>query len=285
MIGDQGYIPCGMLLVVDVGNSSSTFAVFAEPRLLKEFRLKTRRDWTRQEWAVAIEAGLAQLDLSVQKVTQIAMCSVVAEVGDLIVSGLQESFGLVTVVIDVALVAKQVRIHYTPMHDVGIDRLVAGVAALHRYQDRIAEQSLGGVLVVDLGTATTFDVLSNSPEYFGGAIAPGVGIGASALVACAPRLPRVAMTAPASVLGQDTVSSLQSGIVLGYAALVEGMLVRLRKEAQKRIAGELLVVLTGGFAAMISEQLEKTQRHVLDDRLLLEGIALLHRRTRTIPVI
>jgi type III pantothenate kinase len=161
-------------------------------------------------------------------------------------------------------------VHYESPRDVGADRIVNGVAAYERY--RAEAEGPFGVLVVDFGTAITLDVISPRGEYLGGAIAPGVAISTEALFTHASKLPRVDLVVPTVAIGRSTVQSMQSGIVFGYAALVDGLV--------RRMLGELdfvpKVLATGSLAALVAELCETV--HAVDDLLTLEGLRLIHGR-------
>ncbi len=166
-------------------------------------------------------------------------------------------------------------IRYDPPQDVGADRIVTAVAAHERYgKGKGAKGGNCGVIVVDFGTATTFDVVSPGPEYLGGVIAPGIGISADALFSRAARLPRVDVVKPGRVVGRSTVGAVQSGLVFGYISLVEGLVSRIKGELDWPCA----VLATGGFAQLLSE--ESPLIDVADDTLVLEGLRLIYERNR-----
>jgi type III pantothenate kinase len=164
-------------------------------------------------------------------------------------------------------------IRYDPPQDVGADRIVSAVAAYHRYA-RIDEGEPVGIIVVDFGTATTFDVVSPKPEYLGGAIAPGIGIGADALFTRAARLPRVEISRPPQAIGKNTVHALQSGLLYGYVALVEGMITRVARET----TWKNVVVATGGLAPLVARETRAID--VVDDNLMLDGLRIIYERNR-----
>ena len=166
-------------------------------------------------------------------------------------------------------------IRYDPPQDVGADRIVTAVAAHARHQQSAEE----GLIVVDFGTATTFDVVSPRPEYLGGAIAPGIGISADALFTRAAKLPRVDAAKPATVIGRNTVAAIQSGLVYGYVGLVEGIIARMKAE----LDWPSRVVATGGFAPLVAR--ESTAIDVVDDTLVLEGLRLIYARNRKAGIV
>jgi type III pantothenate kinase len=155
---------------------------------------------------------------------------------------------------------------------VGADRIVAAVAAHDRYARPAPAQPAGAVFIVDFGTATTFDVVSPTPEYLGGVIAPGVGISADALFQRAAKLPRVDVSRPATVVGRNTVGAIQSGLFYGYVGLVEGMQRRIRAS----IPWPARAIATGGLARKVTPETDAID--LVDDNLMLEGLRLLYWR-------
>lgn len=262
-----------MLLAIDVGNSNTSVGVFSAAELRCELRLVTQRNWTRDELAVAIERVLALAGIRFADLRDAIVASVVPPVVGPLVRALSHYAGLHALVVEPGL-DTGMPILYDPPHEVGADRIVAAVAAHHRYGRASASEPARGVLVVDFGTATTFDVVTPAPEYRGGVIAPGIGISADALFARAAKLPRVDIARPARVIGTNTIMAVQSGLLYGYVSLVEGMI--------RRICGELeypvKVVATGGFAPDVARETDVID--AVDDALVLEGLRLIHARHR-----
>ncbi len=271
-----------MLLAIDVGNSNTCVGVFAGESLRCELRLSTRREATRDEVAIALERALALSGLGFTDLGDAVMASVVPPVLPAWKQALSRYVGLDPLVIGPG-VRTGMPIRYDPPQDVGADRIVSSVAAYHRYggtnaitvEGRAsADEGPRGVVVVDFGTATTFDVVSPKPEYLGGVIAPGIGISADALFTRAAKLPRVDIARPASVIGRNTVNAIQSGLVYGYVSLVEGVLQRIRSE----LRWPVVVVGTGGFAVDVAR--ESGCIEIVDNSLVLEGLRLVHARNR-----
>ena len=267
-----GYCPLPMLLAVDVGNSNTSLGVFEGAQLRCELHLSTRRNWTRDELAVAIQQVLGLQGLDFSKIDSAAVACVVPPVLGPLHAALEQYTNVEPLVVGPG-VKTGMPVRYDPPQDVGADRVVSAVAAHERY----AKSASKGVIVVDFGTATTFDVVSPKPEYLGGVIAPGVGISADALFARAAKLPRVDIVRPAQVVGKSTVGSIQSGLVFGYASMVEGMLRRIDDE----LDWDSIVVGTGGFARTAAREVAEIE-HV-DDTLMLEGLRLIHERNRGKP--
>ncbi|RMH00558.1 MAG: type III pantothenate kinase [Deltaproteobacteria bacterium] len=249
-----------MLLAVDVGNTNTTLGVFTGDRLDAELRLSTRRDWTRDEVAIGFERALALAGRPLEDVRVAVVACVVPPVLPAVVEALERYAGVSPLVVGPGI-RTGMQIRYDPPQDVGADRVVTAVAAWHRYGG-----DGKGVVIVDCGTATTFDVVSPVPEYLGGVIAPGIGIGADALFARAAKLPRIDLSLPARAVGRNTADAMRSGVVLGHVAMVDGMLARIRDE----VDFPFVTVATGGFGRVLAGRLPAVDHH--DDTLVLEGL-------------
>jgi type III pantothenate kinase len=261
-----------MLLCVDVGNSHTTLGVFEGATLRCELRVSTRRGWTRDEVAAALAQALNLAGLGFDALTDAVVASVVPPALGPLCEALRQYAQIDPLVVGPG-VKTGMPIRYDPPQDVGADRIVTAVAAHKRYGTADDGTPLG-VVVVDFGTATTFDVVSPVPEYLGGAIAPGIGISADALFARAAKLPRVDTRRPPSVVGRTTVASIQSGLVLGYVGLVEGLIARIKDEVDWPVR----VIATGGFATTIAAESDAID--LVDDALVLEGLRDIHARNR-----
>lgn len=258
-----------MLLAIDVGNTNIVFGLFDGPRLGESWRLDTLRGRTADELRVLVSRFFAEAGLETGRVTGAVLSSVVPPLTETVTTLVRDMFGLDALVVDAFNAGLRVR--YRPPEDVGADRLVNGLAALDRYGE--AGRSL---VVVDFGTATTFDVISAAGDYMGGVICPGVEISADALFQRAARLPRVDVRRPETVVGSSTAGSMQSGLYFGYVAMVEGLMARLRDE----LGGErpALGVATGGLAATIAAETAAIDR--VDPDLTLHGLRLAWGRNR-----
>lgn len=254
-----------MLLVVDVGNTHTVLGLYEAKKLVHHFRVQSERGRTEDEYHVLF-ATLVQLAGVVPKdITSSIMASVVPPLTESIVRAVRRAFGHEIVVVGPGIKTGMPILYENP-REVGADRIVNAIAAYDRVR--------AGVIVVDFGTATTFDCVSTRGEYLGGAIAPGIGLSADALFTRAARLPKAEIVRPPHVLGRNTVHSMQSGLVFGYAGLVDGMIERLRAE----MGYPCTVLATGGEAMLIRSE-SKTIDDV-DQHLTLDGLRILFERQK-----
>ena len=235
-----------MLLTIDVGNTNIVLGVFEGQLLCESWRLATRRDRTADELQVLVRALFEKRGLDIKQISGAVLSSVVPPLTVTVSEMVRQFFGLEMLTVDATNAGLPVRYHLP--EDVGADRLVNGVAAVAKYGN--AERP---IIVVDFGTATTFDVISAAGEYLGGVICPGVEISADALFQRAARLTRVDVRRPAKVIGTSTVGSIQSGLYFGYVSMVEGIVARLSDE----LGGipSPVCVATGGLAEVIAGEI------------------------------
>lgn len=248
-----------MLLAVDVGNTETVAGVFREEELAWRWRMATVPDRTADELALLFGGFLAQQELSFDRnVTGVVISSVVPSATQALRDMVSRYFRFPAVIVEPG-VKTGVPVLTDNPKEVGADRVVNALAAFTAYG--------GPVVVVDFGTATTFDSVSENGEYLGGAIAPGLQVAARALFEHTARLPLVELVAPRSVIGKNTVESVQSGLVYGYAAMVDGMVERIAKEL-----GQPTVVATGGLAPMVIAECRTVDHH--EPWLTLQGLRL-----------
>ncbi len=251
-----------MLLVIDVGNTNTVIGVYDGEDLKHDWRIRTVRDATADEFNVLANALFSDKGVNRSKIEKIVISSVVPSAVPILNAFCERYLGLTPVWINPDSVKKLMPILYNNPNEVGADRIVNAVAAYKKYKTAL--------IIIDFGTATTFDVISEKGEYLGGAIVPGVMISSDALFQKASRLPRVEIfKAPEKVIGKDTIDSIKSGIIHGNASMVDGMVERMTKE----MSSTPRVLATGGLAPLISG-LSKTIEKV-EQSLTLEGLRII----------
>ncbi len=260
-----------MLLAIDVGNTQTVFGVYDGEELVCHLRLSTDRNRTTDEYAVQVRSLLAERDLSFAKMRAAVLASVVPPLTRSFVRLCETRLGAPPLVVGPGIKTGMPVLYENP-REVGADRIVNAVAGYELY--RTAPGGPLGVIVVDFGTATTFDVISPRGEYLGGAISPGVGIATEALFQRASKLPRIELGIPPSAVGKNTVTSMQAGILFGYAGLVDGMVARMMGELDFTPR----VIATGGLARLIAAHTRAVER--CEDHLTLFGLRLLWARNQ-----
>jgi len=255
-----------MLLVLDIGNTETELGLFplredgsAAPELTAQWRISTSQRQTSDEYGVLIRQLFAMRGFELTEVKGIIVASVVPPLESLVRQMCERYFGIKALLIEPGI-KTGMPVHYDNPAEVGADRIVNAVAAYEK-----CKQSC---VVVDFGTATTFDAVSERGEYMGGVIAPGIGISADALFQRTARLPRVDIKRPPHVIGSNTVHSLQSGLFHGYVGLVDGILDRVLAEL-----GPARVIATGGMAPLIAGGSRYLSE--IDDALTLEGLRII----------
>jgi len=254
-----------MLLVIDIGNTNTSLGVFDGENLTANWRLTTARERTGDEWGVHTRNLFALAGLDFKSIDAIAIASVVPPLNFTLKRMAEVYFRVTPLFVD-HTIETGVPILYQPPSDVGADRIVDAVAAIHKYG--------APCIVVDFGTATTFDAINATGEYLGGVITPGITISSDALFERAAKLPRVEIKRPQKVIGSATVEAMQSGLYYGYVGLVDDILRRMIDE----LGGSPRVIATGGLAPLIA----KGSRYVeiVDETLTLEGLRLVYERTK-----
>ena len=230
-----------MLCVADIGNTHTVLGLYDQDKLLEKWRLRTDTHRTTNEWGLALKNLFDLEALSITEVDAAAISSVVPPAVHALARACKRYFGVTPLVIGPGT-KTGLAIRYENPREVGADRVVNAVAAL-----AITDSAC---IVVDFGTATTFDCLSSKGEYLGGAICPGIGTALEALVSRAAKLPRVEIMKPRAAIGRNTVESMQSGILYGYVSLVDGLVQRLSAEMSDTVS----VIATGGLAGTISQE-------------------------------
>ena len=252
------------LLVVDVGNTNIVLGVYRNETLVSSWRLATARERTSDEYGILARQLVG--DAFHSSLEGAVVSSVVPPLNSAVGMMLQKYFSVDPLFVEPGI-KTGIAVHTDNPLEVGADRIVNCVAAHHAYG--------GPTVIVDFGTATTFDLVTADAKYVGGVIAPGLNISAEALFARAARLPRVDIRRPESVIGTNTVVNMQSGIYFGYLSLVDGILARMRKE----VPDLKHVVATGGLAALFQDDSEYIDE--VDPELTLKGLKIIYDRNRT----
>lgn len=254
-----------MLLAIDVGNTNIVYGLFDGATLVHTFRVESARGRTADEYAVALCALLELRGVAPAQVDTAILACVVPSLTEPMVRLVRNAFNREAMVVGPGIRTGMAILIENP-REVGADRIADAVAGY--------DKAKGGVVVVDFGTSTNFDVVTPKGEYLGGVLAPGLQISADALFARAAKLPRVEIAKPPKVVGRNTVHAMQSGIVYGYVGLVDGLVERILAE----LGFPCAVIATGGLASLIAP-LSKTIGEV-DTELTLVGLRILHERNR-----
>jgi type III pantothenate kinase len=250
-----------VLLAIDIGNTNIAIGIFDGERLVATWHLAADVHKLADEYAAMLLNLLPREGLDFSDVTEVVICSVVPPLVTKFEELCQRYFGLLPLVVGSGI-KTGVSIRMENPREVGADRVV-NAAAGHRLYG-------GPLIVIDFGTATTFDVVSREGDYLGGAIAPGIESAAEGLFQRTAKLPRVELVRPKKVIGKNTVSAIQSGIIFGYVGLVEGLVARIKWE----LGEEARVLATGGFAELIAKGSKVIE--VIDPDLTLKGLRIIH---------
>jgi len=254
-----------MLLAIDIGNTSIKLGIFDEDKLKATWSLATGIHRTSHEYGAVLLNLMERQKFLPSKLTGIALCGVVPPLAPTIVEMCRKHLNIQPLVVE-AGVKTGIRIRVDNPREVGSDRVVGAVAAHYLYGKP--------VIIIDLGTATTFDVVSPDGDYLGGAIAPGIGIAVEALFTRTAMLPRIELVRPKQAIGRNTVSAMQSGIIFGYIGLIEGMVQRIEKELGEKSK----VVATGGYAHVVAQEIPIIE--IVNPDLVLTGLRLIYEMNR-----
>jgi len=256
-----------MLLAIDVGNTNTVFAVFAEDGALKgEWRSTSDPKRTADEFAVWLKTLMAMKNISPEGIDGAIIASVVPAMVFNLKSLCRTYFGCDPLVVGDKGFDIGIEVLLPRPEEVGADRLVNGFAAAQKYG--------GPLIVIDFGTATTFDVIDEEGRYIGGAISPGINLSIEALHMAAAKLPRVAIVKPEKTIGVSTTEAMQSGIFWGYVGLIEGMVARIATE----FGQPMKVIATGGLAPLFAEATDKIE--FTDADLTMDGLLAIYRRNK-----
>ena len=250
-----------MLLAIDIGNSKIAFGVFEAEKLRTTLYIATGIHRLVDEYASLLFNLLPHHNVEKDDIQEAIMCSVVPPLVPVFQELCQRYLGVPLLAVEPG-VKTGVRIRLDNPREVGCDRIVNAAAAYQLYG--------GPAIVIDMGTATTFDVISKEGDYLGGAIAPGMEIATEALYTHTARLPRIELSRPQNAIGKNTVSAMQSGVIFGYTGLVESLVARLTQELGERAK----VVATGSYAEDIAKETEVIE--IVNPHLTLFGLQLIH---------
>ncbi|MGC8928055.1 MAG: type III pantothenate kinase [Myxococcota bacterium] len=253
-----------MLLAIDIGNTNVVFGIYNKDKLIAAFRQRTSLNITADEVATYLHSMFGLKSLHFSDIDGIIIASVVPPVLDTYVNVCEGYFKSVPLIVGPGI-KTGIQILYENPKEVGADRIVNAVGALEKYKS--------SSIIVDFGTATTFDAVSSKRGYLGGAIAPGIGISMEALFTRTSKLPRVDFKKPPSIIGKNTVNSIQAGTVFGYIGIVENIVKNMKKEMDEE---NILVIATGGYAEVIAN--ESSSINIVDKDLTLDGLRYIYER-------
>lgn len=254
-----------MLFVIDIGNTNIVLGVYRGDVLVRSWRVGTKKGRTADEYGILIKELLSFSGIDSDEIDDIIISSVVPPLDSTILEMAGRYFGVRPMFVGPGLKSGMPILYENPK-EVGADRIVNAVAALKKYGKPL--------IVVDFGTATTFDLITEKGEYGGGVIAPGIGASVEALFQRASKLPRIDLVRPRRIIGKNTINSIQSGIIYGYVSLVDGIVERMKREAG--ITAK--VVATGGLADLIAR--ESSAIDEVDENLTLDGLKMIYEMNR-----
>lgn len=255
-----------MLLVIDAGNTNTVFAVFSGNKLTGQWRMATDARRTADEYGAWLLHIMAYEKIDPKKIKSAILSSVVPQVNFALRMLTRKYFHTELMIVGEPAVKLGVKVKIDKPAEVGADRLVNAIAAWYKYKKPL--------VIVDFGTATTFDVVDKNGDYIGGVIAPGINLSLEALHRAAAKLPNVAVERPSQVIGKDTVSAMQSGIYYGYVSLIEGIATRIIKEYGRKMP----VIATGGLSPLFVKATSVID--ALEPDLIINGLKIIYERNQ-----
>ena len=257
-----------MLLVIDVGNSNIVFGVYKDKELIYDWRISTAKEKTSDEYGLTFEQIFNYHGIGIDEISDVIVSSVVPNLMHTLPNMSRKYFNKEPIVVGPG-VKTGMNILYDNPKEVGADRIVNGVAAYEKYG--------GPLIVVDIGTAITFDVINKKGDYLGGVICPGIRISADALFMRTAKLPKVEIVKPDKVIGKTTIESIQSGMVYGYIGLIDYIIEKIIEETALNY-NDYRIIGTGGFAQLIGNQSKYIEK--MDKLLTLEGLRIVYERNK-----
>lgn len=255
-----------MLFVLDVGNTNTVLGVFEKDELKHDWRIKTDRHKTEDEFGILIKSLFEHKGLSLSDINGVIISSVVPPIMYSMEKMSRDYFNVEPMVIGNDSVRSVLKMRYPNPKEIGADRIVNAVGAINEYDTPL--------IIIDFGTATTFCYINEEKEYVGGVISPGINISMEALYSKASKLPKIEIQAPDHVIGSSTVGAMKSGVFYGYVAQVDGIVRRIQHTVSKKAT----VIATGGLAPLIADESETIQHVDLD--LTLKGLHLLYHKNK-----
>jgi type III pantothenate kinase len=250
-----------MLLTIDIGNTNVVIGIFERDRIIKKWRLSTHTGNTRDEYSIFLRSLLRDADIKMENIQDAAMCSVVPALTPRFEDIIRKDYNVSPVVVRPGI-KTGLKILYEPPQEVGADRIVNSVGGFNKYG--------GPLIIVDFGTATTFDVVSRNAEYMGGVISPGPGISSEALARMTARLPKVDLRPPKDVIGRSTIESIRSGLYYGHVGSCDRIIERISENLDEKPS----IIATGGLAETIAPESRYIQN--LEPDLTLEGLKIIY---------
>ncbi|KMY55978.1 MULTISPECIES: type III pantothenate kinase [Bacillaceae] len=252
-----------MIFVLDVGNTNTVLGVYEEDELKFHWRIETSRNKTEDEYGMIVKNLFQHEGITFDQIEGIIISSVVPPIMFSLEQMCQKYFNIKPMIVGPGM-KTGLNIKYENPREVGADRIVNAVAAIHEYGSPL--------IIVDFGTATTYCYVDEEGNYMGGAIAPGINISTEALYSRAAKLPRIEIIRPDHIVGKNTVAAMQAGILYGYVGQVDGIVNRMKEQSKKQPT----VVATGGLAPLIGEEAQSID--IIDPLLTLKGLCLIYKR-------
>lgn len=257
-----------MILLIDIGNTNVVIGIYKNEQKINSWRLETRQTKTLDEYGSQIEAMLTHDNIKSEDIEDVIIGSVVPTLQNTFKEMCKKYFGMNPMIIG-ENTKTGIPIRYDNPREVGADRIANSVAMVHHYK-------LPAILI-DMGTAITFDVVSRNKEYLGGVIAPGMGIASDALFQKTSKLPKVESEKPKLIIGKTTVDAIKSGLYYGFVGLVDNIIEEILKE-MKEDANSVSIIATGGYSHMIAENSKYITE--VDKNITLEGMRLIYKKTK-----